>query len=143
MELLLDRYIYTDKSTVGKLTVDGLFECFILEDVDRGLTNKMSLTDIVKHKVFGATAIPKGRYEVVITYSNRFKRMLPLLVNVPGYDGIRIHPGNTAVDTLGCLLTGTTRSTDFVGQSRMAFDRLMPKLEHAKSISEQIFITIN
>jgi hypothetical protein len=142
MELQLERDIRTPKSTTGKLAVDERFECFILEDVDRGLTQSMPLKEIQEKKVYGKTAIPSGRYKVILTWSNRFKRTLPLLVNVPGYDGIRMHPGNSDVDTLGCLLPGVTRTKDFVSSSRVAFDKLFTKLKAADDKGEDIYITI-
>ena len=117
MELLLQRKIFTDKSTIGELFVDGVFECFTLEDVVRD-----------DEKIKKVTAIPDGIYTVLVTWSPRFKRQLPLLINVPGFDGIRIHPGNTDKDTDGCILVGNTRGKDFIGESRIAFDNLYKKL---------------
>lgn len=123
MELTLTRGPSTTHSTPGKLMIDGVFECYTLEDVVRTT------------KIAGETAIPAGVYKVVIDMSNRFKRLLPLVVDVPGFAGIRIHPGNTDKDTEGCILVGTSRSTDFVGNSRMAFDALFKKMQAAKSIT--------
>ena len=117
MELLLQRKIFTDKSTIGELFVDGVFECFTLEDVVRD-----------DEKIKKVTAIPDGIYTVLVTWSPRFKRQLPLLIDVPGFDGIRIHPGNTDEDTDGCILVGNTRGKDFIGESRIAFDNLYKKL---------------
>lgn len=142
MELLLDRDVYSRNSTIGVLYVDGKFECFILEDRDRELSNNMNLAEIQKRKVYAKTAIPTGRYEIIITPSNRFKRRLPLLVNVPGFEGIRIHTGNTNEDTEGCLLPGQTRGVDFVGNSRVAFNNLFNKLDAAIRMNKKIFITI-
>ena len=116
MDLKLVRKIFTEQSTVGELSVDGKFECFTLEDKVRPV------------KVHGETAIPEGIYEVIINFSPRFKRQLPRLLNVPGFEGILIHPGNKAVDTDGCILVGTTKSKDFVGNSRVAFNALFEKL---------------
>jgi len=130
MEIVLNRNTKTDKSTIGDLSINGKFECFTLEDVERD------------KKVYGKTAIPKGRYEVTLTMSNRFKKVLPLINNVPGFEGIRIHSGNTAEHTEGCVLLGITKSTDFVGNSKMAMSRLMTKLEAAAK-KEKIFITIS
>ncbi|OYU80773.1 MAG: hypothetical protein CFE23_07310 [Flavobacterium sp. BFFFF1] len=118
MELVLTRKIRSAKSTIGELTIDGKFECFTLEDVERDV------------KIHGKTAIPKGRYELTITMSNRFKKELPLLINVPNYEGVRIHPGNKAEDTEGCILVGKTKTTDFIGNSRDAFEALFPKLKN-------------
>jgi len=78
--------------------------------------------------VFGQTAIPVGTYQIIITPSKRFGRLLPLLVSVPDFDGIRIHPGNKAEDTEGCILVGKTRSSDFIGRSREAFDELFIRM---------------
>jgi hypothetical protein len=122
MKLTLKREPSTTKSTPGKLYVDGVFECYTLEDVVR------------PSKIYGETAIPAGTYKVIISMSNRFKRLLPLLLNVPNYEGIRIHPGNTDKDTEGCILPGVTRSVDFVGNSRVAFDALFAKMQKADSI---------
>src|SRR6478736_9414023 len=100
MKLTLRREPSTTKSTPGKLYVDSIFECYTLEDVVRPA------------KIYGQTAIPAGTYKVIINMSNRFKRLLPLLLNVPDYEGVRIHPGNTDKDTDGCILPGVTRSVD-------------------------------
>ena len=141
MELVLVRSTKTEQSTISELYVNGAYECFILEDVDRGLTHAMPLSEIQAKKVHGKTAIPIGRYEIAITFSNRFKKYLPLLLSVPGYDGIRIHPGNTAVDTEGCLLPGDTRNPDMVLNSKKAFTALFDKLQTASG-KEKIFIDI-
>jgi hypothetical protein len=121
-------------STIGKLYIDGKYECFILEDFDRLSKGRK--------KIRGITAIPGGTYEISITYSPKFKRKLPVLRNVPGFTGIRIHAGNTAKDTEGCLLPGTTRSEDFVGQSKRAFNKLYRKLERAKREGKTIKIEV-
>jgi len=133
MHLELKRTTFTKESTIGELSVDGVFECYVLEDPVRGAGEA---------KVWGKTAIPAGDYRVRVTYSNRFRRLLPLLVNVPGGAirfgtnliddcGVRIHSGNTAADTEGCLLVGLDKKTDFVGRSRDAFSRLFPHLQDA------------
>lgn len=122
MNLELKRLIKTENSTIGTLSIDGIFECYTLEDVERAV------------KIKNETAIPKGTYQVKITPSNRFKRDLPLLLNVPGYEGIRIHSGNTNHDTEGCILVGTTKTKDFIGNSRVAFEKLFKKLQKADYI---------
>lgn len=129
MDLELKRKWFTPKSTIGELFVNGVFECFILEDRYRP----------GEPKVYGKTAIPSGRYEVKITPSPRFKRDLPLLLKVPGFEGVRIHPGNVPADTEGCLLPGKVRDTDRVLESRAAFEALFTKL---KSASGPITLTI-
>ena len=128
MKLHLKRLHRTDKSTIGELTIDGKFECYTLEDIEREV------------KVKAETAIPKGTYKVIINQSNRFKRLMPLLLNVPNFEGVRIHAGNTNHDTEGCILVGRTRGVDFIGQSRKAYDSLFKKMQEAK---EDITLTIS
>src|SRR5258705_2968772 len=124
MEIELTRSIKTNKSTIGELTINGVLECFILEDKDRGLRQGMTTSELMALKIKTKTAIPTGRYEVVVSFSNRFHKMLPLLLDVPAFEGIRIHPGNTDADTEGCLLPGKTKSADAVASSRIAFTAL-------------------
>jgi Family of unknown function (DUF5675) len=142
LQLVLDRDIRTNNSTIGNLFVNGKFECVTLEDKDRGLKQSMSVDEIAKIKVKGQTAIPTGTYEVVITFSNRFQKDLPLLLYVKGFEAIRLHSGNTAADTEGCPLIGTTKSTDFIGQSRDAFGLLFLKIKAAILNKEKVFIEI-
>lgn len=142
MELKLERNVFTEKSTIGTLSINGVAECFILEDKDRGLNDAMPLSKINELKVYGETAIPYGRYEIDITMSARFKKQLPILLNVKGYEGIRIHTGNKAVDTHGCLLPGNVKGVGRVGDSTIAFNKLFAKLKTAKANKERVFITI-
>ena len=130
MNLVLKRTDFTNKSTIGELYHDDEFLCFILEDVVR------------EEKIKNETAIPYGKYEVVVTYSPRFRRNLPLLLDVPNYSGVRIHPGNKASQTEGCLLPGTRKGTDFVFESKKAFDSLYKKIVDAKKAGEIVTITI-
>lgn len=127
MILTLVRRERIGSATVGDLSVNGRFECFTLEDLER------------QKKIPGETAIPKGTYQILLTMSPRFHRVLPLLVNVPGFDGIRIHPGNTDKDTEGCILVGTGIVNGALTSSRVAFDRLYLKLVNA---GEPISISI-
>jgi len=142
MELQLKREIFTDISTIGTLTIDGKFECYILEDKDRGINNTLTLEQIMRVKVYGKTAIPYGRYEVDWTMSARFKVMMPILLNVVGYSGIRIHKGNTEIDSLGCLLCGTRKLSNRITESTIATNKLYAKIEAAKKQGQRIFITI-
>jgi len=123
MLITIKRLYKTENSTIGELLVDGLFECFTLEDKEREV------------KIKGETAIPKGEYKVIINESNRFKRELPLLLNVPNFEGVRIHSGNTNHDTEGCILVGQFRNKNYIGQSRKAFDKLFKKMQKAKEIT--------
>jgi hypothetical protein len=142
MELYLKRDTFTETSTTGRLLIDGQFECFILEDRDRGLTDTMPLAEIVATKIYGKTAIPYGRYEVDWTMSARFKVFMPILLNVKGYSGIRIHKGNSEIDSLGCLLCGRKRANNVITESTAATNLLYTKIQTAKSRREKIFITI-
>lgn len=132
MNLLLERLQRDPDVTIGSLSVDGDWVCWTLEDVVRAPGVKIA----------GRTAIPTGRYEVVITPSPRFKRPLPLLVNVPGFVGVRIHPGNTADDTEGCILVGEQRFAKSLGRSRAAFDRLFVQLDMALRQGDRILLEI-
>jgi hypothetical protein len=142
MELQLKREIFTDISTIGTLTIDGKFECYILEDKDRGINNTLTLEQILRVKVYGKTAIPYGRYEVDWTMSARFKKMMPILLNVIGWSGIRIHSGNSELDSLGCLLCGTRKITNRITESTIATNKLYAKIEAAKKQGQRIYITI-
>lgn len=142
MKLKLIRKIFAKDYTIGELYINDTFFCSILEDKDRGLDSSMKLSDIKKIKVKSKTAIPYGNYEVKITYSNRFKTNLPLLVDVPGYEGIRIHTGNTHHDTDGCLLPGVF-AKDKVLQSRETFRYLYAILFKAVKDKETITIEIS
>jgi len=142
MELQLKREIFTDISTIGSLTIDGKFECYILEDKDRGINNTLTLEQIMRVKVYGKTAIPYGRYEVDWTMSARFKKMMPILLNVVGWSGIRIHSGNSELDSLGCLLCGTRKLSNRITESTIATNKLYAKIEAAKKQGQRIYITI-
>jgi len=133
MKLILQRQASSQKSTVGTLAINGQFECYTLEDVVRPAGSA---------KVYGKTAIPAGCYAVIFTFSNRFKKVMPLLLKVPGFEGVRIHAGNTAEDTEGCILLGISQAPDFVGNSRQAYQALINKLQAAASGSEKIELTI-
>jgi hypothetical protein len=129
MLMQLNRKWFTDDSTIGELAIDGNFECYTLEDAVR------------EEKIKGETAIPAGTYEITITFSNKFQNYMPLLMNVPNYEGVRIHPGNCPDDTEGCILVGQTREEDFIGKSRKAYDCLFKKIRNAAK-QEKIIIEI-
>ena len=133
MKLTLVRTDLTEASTIGSLSVNDTFQCFTLED-------KVQAGGV---KIFGETAIPAGEYTVTVTYSPRFKRQLPLLVNVSGFVGVRIHPGNSARDTEGCILVGRKKSVDWISDSVAAFDELFPKIYAAFQAHEPITLTVS
>lgn len=110
--------------TIGKLYVNGEYFCDTIEDTDRGLTSSMSASEIADSKIHGQTAIPTGTYNVVMTYSPRFKKIMPLLEEVPGFSGIRIHSGNDSSDTEGCILPGQNKVVGKVINSRVYTNKL-------------------
>lgn len=140
MEIFLNRKTFTEQSTIGELFINGS-RFFTLEDADRGLTKTMPLAEIKAKKVFAKTAIPAGTYEVVISYSPRFKQFMPELLNVPGFSGIRIHTGKSDANTEGCILLGTAKGVDYVYNSKQAFATFMLQLQKAVAQST-VFITI-
>lgn len=129
--------------SIGILYVNGQRICETLEDEDRGLRSDMALATIRQLKVKGETAIPVGTYQVAYTYSPKFKKMLPLLMNVPGYDGIRIHSGNTAKHTEGCLLCGRNTEVGTVTNSRYWTNKVNAMIEQATKQKEQVIINIH
>lgn len=141
MKIDIVRDTFTSVSTIGKMYINDTYFCNTLEDVDRDLLSTTTLKEIKDIKIYGQTAIPYGRYEVILSYSDKFKRYLPLLLNVPGYAGIRIHAGNTSVDTLGCILVGEKREEDKILESTKALTRLLTLISKA-SKQEKIVITI-
>lgn len=135
LELELRRKDYGDTATEGVLYINGIFECYTLEDIVRP----------VGVKIAGHTAIQADRYKIVIDFSDRFQRFMPHLLDVPMFTGIRIHSGNTSKNTEGCILVGTekvVRDPDFIGSSRVAFDALFAKLDAALKRGEEVWITI-
>lgn len=131
MEILLQRVAKKDKYTIGKLYINDQYFCDTLEDTDRGLTQSMTEQQIKSKKVYGETAIPTGTYRIIISYSNRFKKQMPLLLNVPGFSGIRIHTGNTEKDSLGCILVGKNKAVGKVLESRDTYSKLFSILQKA------------
>lgn len=143
MELILHRKYKMKDYTIGKLyrvAHDGkeVYICDILEDTVR---NKATTALNSFIKIFGKTAIPYGRYRIVRTYSNRFKKVLPELLKVPHYEGIRIHSGNTADDTEGCLLPGKNTIKGRVTESRKYFATVDTIISDAL-LTQEVWITI-
>ena len=141
MNITLNRIAKKSKYTIGKLYIDGEYFCDTIEDTDRGLTQTMTDAQIKSKKVYGQTAIPTGTYKVIISYSNKFKRQMPLLLNVPGFLGIRIHAGNTEKDTEGCLIVGKNKVIGKVIESKDTYNKLFSILCEANK-KEAIKITI-
>jgi hypothetical protein len=140
MELTLKRTEFNQTNTIGQLYINNEFYCDVLEDKDRGLNKLQSKEQLMSLKIKHETAIPYGVYEVIISHSPRFKRALPLLLNVPVFEGIRIHPGNTEADSSGCLLVGNKVGSKIIN-SKSTFNKLY-KLLLATLLKEKIYIEI-
>lgn len=149
MKLLLKRIAKLPTYTIGKLYIDEQYVCDILEDTDRDLTQNMLLKEIQSKKVYGKTAIPTGTYKITMNiispkFKNRswaspYNGKIPRLLNVPGFDGILLHPGTTSSDTFGCLLCGENKVKGKVINSQNTFHKLMKILLNSK---DEISITI-
>ena len=153
MELTIDRKWKKATYTIGRLYIDGLFYCNTLEDRDRGLKQTDALSYIKTRKVAGETAIPTGSYVVSMTtmspkyagvawYYNFCGGFMPRLQNVPGFDGILIHTGNTALDTKGCILVGRNTKVGKLTESRVCFQEIYKLMKAASDRKERITITI-
>lgn len=142
MKLYLHRKYKKDKYTIGKLYIDGKYFCDTLEDTDRGLRADMRADKILELKEYGNTAIPTGTYIIKRHYYTKMKQYVPQLLSVPGYIGILIHPGNTAKDTLGCILVGVNKEVGKVLDSRATFSKLWEILNPALLKGEAVTIEI-
>ena len=146
MKLELKRIAKKDKYTIGHLYIENKYFCDTLEDPDRGLTSTMSLTEIKSKKIKGDTAIPTGTYKITLDvvspkYSNFSKYpyvkfcggKMPRLLNIPGYEGVLIHAGNTQKDTEGCLLVGANKVVGKVINSQVTWKNLYEILQKDKN----------
>ena len=153
MKIKVDRKYKKETYTIGNLYIDGKWFCNTLEDRDRGLKNTDSINFIKSKKVYGETAIPTGKYRLTLDvvspkysnvawYRNLCGGRMPRFVNVPGFEGVLIHPGNTAIDTLGCLLVGMNTVKGKLTQSRDYFKKLYKLMDAANKKHEIIEIEI-
>ena len=150
MELTLKRIAKKATYTIGHLYIDGQYFCDTIEDRDRGLNNQMPLSEIKAKKVYGETAIPTGTYGLTMkVVSPKYSKKksfaftggrMPRLLNVPGYEGVLIHSGNTAADSEGCILVGENKAVGKVLNSMTTFKALWSVLNQRKS--EPITITV-
>lgn len=153
MKLTLKRIAKRDTYTIGRLYINGEYFCDTLEDKDRGLKQSMSLSEIKSKKVYGKTAIPAGEYEITLhiispKYSKKpwFVKFcgakMPRILNIPGYDGVLIHEGNSDKDTCGCVLVGKNTVVGKVLESKNTFAKFYPILKAASDKGERITINI-
>lgn len=147
MEIELRRVVRADRYTEGRLSFDGRHVCDTVEDKDRD-ANRNGRFDGDEVKIQGETAIPNGRYRVTLEYSPKFSpryggRRIPTIHDVPGFSGIRMHSGNTAHDSEGCVIVGVRHSAGTVRDSRATlFDKVIPLMEAAEKRKEGMWITV-
>lgn len=131
MKLTLQRYLFAEDYTMGLLFIDGVYFCDTIEDKYRG-------QDLKKTKVMNETCIPYGVYDVKITYSPKYKKNMPQISDVPYFTGVRIHSGNTAKDSFGCVIVGVKCENGKVAESRKTYNALLKRLETSKYIKIDI-----
>jgi len=132
LELKVTRTDFTEHATIGALDIAGVPFCYTLEDVVRA----------PGVKVKGETAIPAGRYRVKNTFSPKYRRIMPQIMDVPMFQGIRIHGGNDRRDTEGCLLLGMHRGHDYIDTCRPALDHVYTLITAAEAMGREVWITI-
>jgi len=142
MELKLNRIFFSPTYTIGKLFINGQYVCDTIEDVNRDLNKDGDLNDAGESKVMHKTCIPFGKYEVIVNISQRFKRYLPRLINVPHFDGILIHNGIDETSSSGCIIVGKNTEKGKVSKSREYMNLITDKLltEQHKNIKSYIEI---
>ena len=140
MRIRVKRIHLEPEYTVSDFCIDGVFQCYVLEDAVREIAGK----PVSSWKIAGKTAIPAGIYNVIVNWSEHFQQMLPLLEGVEDYSGVRIHKGNSSKDTEGCLLLGLDwGGGDFVSKSTLAFNKVFPMIQNAWSRGEKITLEIS
>lgn len=140
LNLLIRREQFTDQATLGSLYLAGLWECFTLEDrvrADPDLSTPQN-----EAKVYGETAIPVGKFRMVLSLSPRLKIVTPELLDVPGFSGIRVHVLNRPEETLGCIGVGQGRADGRLVRSQLAFDALMGKLRRRAELGDRMWATV-
>ena len=142
MELKLIREHFNERETIGKLYVNDVLFSYTLEPTFRGLNSDMSEDEIRRQKIYGVTAIPEGGYHVILTYSKRFQKILPELLHVKGFTGVRIHAGNYAKNTQGCILLGNYKGGNYVTESQQYIEKLVKMRQGSINDDEGVTITI-
>lgn len=135
MEITVKRINKTNDYTIGQMFIDDEYFCDTLEDTVRDLTN-------VKDKIYGRTAIPAGTYSVILDYSGHFKKLLPHILDIPFFSGVRIHSGNDVEDTNGCILVGSYHHAGYITESRATMEKLMKKLRETINKGDRITLSI-
>lgn len=141
MRLLLTRVFFLEDRTIGRLFIDDLYFCDTLEDKNRDIDHNGKFNND-ELKVYGETCIPFGEYRVEVTYSPKFKRELPILIDVPHFEGIRIHRGNYPKDTLGCILVGDITKDNILCNSTKTEKEIVSLLKETQKNNEEIIIEI-
>lgn len=142
MKIDVKRIQLANNYTIGKMYLNNEYFCDTLEDTDRGLKQDLPIEENERRKVKGQTAIPVGHYNVYLTFSPRFKKQMPLINNVPAFEGVRIHAGNTQQDTEGCILVGKRNGGTLIF-SRDTFARLFNRIDEALAKGEAVTIEIS
>jgi len=138
MKIKVVRNTFTENSTIGEMHINDKFFCYTLEDKDRGLDSTQSLLTIKAKKVFGETAIPYGKYQLIVNKSPKFGRLLPRLQGIKGFDGVLIHRGNSAEHSHGCILVGYKKGTDCIMESTKAEADLITILQRESTHTIEI-----
>lgn len=152
MKLTLERLYKKEKYTIGKLYINDVYYCDTLEDCDRNLTTDMPIEEIEAKKVYGETAIPRGLYEIKMTYSPKFHNRtwakltsgkVPQVMNVPCWSGVRFHPANEASQLLGCIAPGKNTKKGMVTSSThyytvLVIDYIFPAIEQGEKVYLEI-----
>lgn len=134
MLVLIERKWKKDTYTIGRVFIDGNFFANSMEDRDRGLVKNMPIGEIQRIKVYGETAIPAGEYDVRMTYSPKYRRMMPEIMDVPGWTGVRLHSMNTAKDSEGCIGFGKNDKPGWISNSRAAMREFEKRLKTAGDV---------
>ncbi len=142
VNLLLNRVFLREKYTIGTLFINGDYFCDTLEDAVRDYNKDGDLDDYGEMKVYGETAIPYGRYKVIVTWSPKFNRPLPLILDVKHFTGIRIHRGNYPKDTVGCILVGENTKPGMLTNSTYYEKKLVLILQNYMKMEKEIYINI-
>ena len=143
MTIRIDRKWKKAEYTISRVYINGRYVgCNALEDTDRGLLQTMQITELQRKKIKGKTAIPRGYYDVRITYSPKYKRMMPLVVDVPAFSGIRLHSLNKPEDSEGCIGFGKNDKVGWISDSKYWTDKICRLIETALNKGEKVTLIV-